>query len=216
MSGGTCSVSQVRTSVRNRCCCSVYVTSKSIEWSPLLTSADASGHAADPATAQSSTPFARRPRPMDGHVICAPLHYRPAGLVDSRHLARRISAGLDPARMSRHIPIACAVILLIAVTAPSADGALVSLGLQQAGVHGGAITTVATDASSPGDLFFLGAYGSFSLGDTGATGSAGQRPLLNSSALVLSDSTGGHPLHLRDDVAGLALARRRKGHAVTG
>ena len=93
--------------------------------------------------------------------------------------------------MSRCASIACAAVLLTVFTSARVDAALLSLGLQQAGINGGAITTVATDASSPGNLSFLGAYGTFSLGDTGASGSAGQSPFLNSSALVESNSTGG-------------------------
>ena len=93
--------------------------------------------------------------------------------------------------MRRRVSITCTAILLTVFTSARVDAALLSLGLQQAGVNGGVITTLATDAGSPGNLSFTGAYGSFSLGNTGASGSAGQSPLLNSSALVLSDSTGG-------------------------
>jgi hypothetical protein len=48
-----------------------------------------------------------------------------------------------------------AALLTIGSAVPKAS-ALPSLGLQEAGVNGGAITTVATDSSSPGNLSFMG------------------------------------------------------------
>jgi hypothetical protein len=85
-----------------------------------------------------------------------------------------------------------AALLMTGSAIPSANSLMLSLGLQQAGVNGGAITTVATDSNSPGNLSFMGTYGSFSLGNTGATGSpGGGQPILNTSVLVLSNSTGG-------------------------
>jgi hypothetical protein len=63
-----------------------------------------------------------------------------------------------------------AALLITSSAVPRANAVLLSLGLQEAGVNGGAITTVATDNSSPGNLSFTGTYGNFSLGNTGAAG----------------------------------------------
>jgi hypothetical protein len=83
-------------------------------------------------------------------------------------------------------------LLITGSAVPRADAVLLSLGLQQAGVNGGAITTVATDSNSPGNLSFTGIYGSFSLGNTGAVGSPAEaQPNLSTSVLVSSNSTGG-------------------------
>jgi hypothetical protein len=82
-------------------------------------------------------------------------------------------------------------LLITGSAVPRADAVLLSLGLQQAGVNGGAITTVATDSNSPGNLSFTGTYGSFSLGNTGAVGSPAEvQPNLSTSVLVSSNSTG--------------------------
>src|SRR5215468_130137 len=93
--------------------------------------------------------------------------------------------------MGRRAAIALATLLSMGSWAPGAGAALLSLGLQQDGVNGGAITTVATDAGTPGNLSFLGVYGSFSLGNTGATGATGPSPLLNTGVLALGNSPGG-------------------------
>lgn len=49
---------------------------------------------------------------------------------------------------------------VLGFAAPSAHAALTSIGLQEAGVNGGAITTVATDAGA-GTVTFNGSYGTF-------------------------------------------------------
>jgi hypothetical protein len=84
-----------------------------------------------------------------------------------------------------------AALLTIGSAVPKAS-ALLSLGLQEAGINGGAITTVATDSSAPGNLSFMGIYGSFSLGNTGALGSPAEvQPNLSTSVLVGSFLAGG-------------------------
>ena len=85
-----------------------------------------------------------------------------------------------------------AALLITGSVVPRVNAVLLSLGLQEAGINGGAITTVATDNSSPGNLSFTGTYGNFSLGNTGAAGSPGEtQPNLSTSVLILSNSSGG-------------------------
>jgi hypothetical protein len=47
-----------------------------------------------------------------------------------------------------------AALFLTGFAVPRGEAVLLSLGLQEAGVNGGAINTVATDASSPANLSF--------------------------------------------------------------
>ena len=79
-----------------------------------------------------------------------------------------------------------AALLITGSAVPKANAVLLSLGLQQAGVNGGAITTVATDAGSPGNLSFTGRYGSFGLGNTGAVGSPGEPQAILSTSVLIS------------------------------
>ena len=54
--------------------------------------------------------------------------------------------------------------------APAAHASLISIGLQEAGTNGGAVTTVATD-NGIGGVSYAGAYGDFTLNQIQATGS---------------------------------------------
>ena len=68
------------------------------------------------------------------------------------------------------IAVVAAALGIGAVGANPAHASLISIGLQQAGVNGGAITTVATDAASPGSVGYIGAYGTFSTNNISAVG----------------------------------------------
>ncbi|WP_081432856.1 PEP-CTERM sorting domain-containing protein [Acidiphilium cryptum] len=69
-----------------------------------------------------------------------------------------------------------------------AQAGVISLGLQESGVNGGAITTEATGS---GGAIFSGSYGSFSLNELTASGAPGAATNFSSTALNTSTSTGG-------------------------
>lgn len=84
--------------------------------------------------------------------------------------------------------------------APAAQADVISIGLQEAGVNGGAITTVASGATAPnttcflsGDCIWAGSYGTFAvsnisgLGNPPLTGPA----VLDSSSMNLSSTAAG-------------------------
>lgn len=88
--------------------------------------------------------------------------------------------------------LASAAVFAMSALATAANAVTVSIGFQQSGVNGGAITTVATSntgvASSP-----TSAYGTFAVNGVLATGS-GPNPfgeLLSSTALNISSATAG-------------------------
>ncbi len=73
--------------------------------------------------------------------------------------------------------------------APLAHADLVSIGLQEAGVNGGSITTV---ASGNGNASFSGSYGTFTLNQVSATGTPPlPQPDMDSSSINTSTSTAG-------------------------
>lgn len=74
----------------------------------------------------------------------------------------------------------------------AAHADLVTIGLQQTGVNGGAITTVGTPASGASSITAL-AYGSFTANSVSAIGASLQPPpeLLDSTSINVSSSTAG-------------------------
>jgi hypothetical protein len=69
-----------------------------------------------------------------------------------------------------------------------AQAGTISLGLQESGVSGGAITT---EATGNGGAIFQGSYGSFSLNELSASGAPGAATNFSSTAINTSTSTGG-------------------------
>ncbi len=76
------------------------------------------------------------------------------------------------------LPAAAIVAAPLMLAAP-ASATLISIGLQQSGVNGGAITTSATDSVIPGSAVFAGSYGTFTFNTITAQGA----PLLSQGSL---------------------------------
>ena len=84
-----------------------------------------------------------------------------------------------------------AVSLAALLVFPSAQASLISIGLQQAGVNGGAITTVAMDAGT-GAVAFVGSYGSFNFNTITAQGApALPQGTLSTTSIQTSSSAAG-------------------------
>ncbi len=74
----------------------------------------------------------------------------------------------------------------------AASASIISIGISQAGVNGGALTTVATDSTTPGSASYSGNYGPFVFNSITATGS----PILaqgNLSTTSIQASTSASP-----------------------
>src|ERR1700733_2601871 len=86
-----------------------------------------------------------------------------------------------------------AMLTCAGLLAPSAANATtISIGLQESGVNGGVITTVATDSGSPGLASFAGGYGTFAINSIGGIGYPGlAQPALDTNSLNVSSSSGG-------------------------
>ena len=83
--------------------------------------------------------------------------------------------------------VAIATLALLSTSIARAD--TISIGLQEAGVNGGALTTVAT---GPGSASFSGAYGTFTLNNTSGTGSPFlPQPELDSGTVNASSAAAG-------------------------
>jgi len=91
----------------------------------------------------------------------------------------------------RNAVAALALVIGVAVGGPSANASLVSIGLQETGVNGGAVSTVGTGIDSL--VTFSGAYGTFTVNGITALGSPPNpsNDLLSTTSLNLSSSTPG-------------------------
>jgi hypothetical protein len=98
--------------------------------------------------------------------------------------------------LRRILPLVAVVMALCGAAVPSARGSMI-LGLQEAGVNGGAITTV-TSAPSLTNASFSGTYGDFTVNFFG--GVASQSPsssqLLDSTTQVVNNSGTSKVLHM--------------------
>ncbi len=93
--------------------------------------------------------------------------------------------------MRKTLASAIGLLAASALSATSAHASLISIGLQEAGYGGGAVTTVKTDAGT-GSAIYEGAFGSFTLNDIDAVGSPIlPSPNLDSSAINVSAAAGG-------------------------
>lgn len=95
--------------------------------------------------------------------------------------------------------VALVVALLVLASGAHADN--ISIGLQQAGINGGAITTV---ASGSGFASFVGGYGSFTFNSVSGTGSPIlAEPSLASTSLDVQNSIGSDIIHVFVTQSGL-------------
>ncbi len=92
--------------------------------------------------------------------------------------------------MRKHLLATAALLASAALSAPAAHAAaLISIGLQESSVDGGAIDTVQTGS---GSVIFDGSYGTFKINEIQALGSpALSQPNLDSGAIDLSGAKGG-------------------------
>lgn len=82
------------------------------------------------------------------------------------------------------------VLTLSGLMATSAYAGTISLGLQEAGYNGGAISTVASGGLNNGAIF-EGSYGTFAVNQLGASGVPSTATNFSSTAINTSTSTGG-------------------------
>jgi hypothetical protein len=85
----------------------------------------------------------------------------------------------------------------------SANATLISIGLQE---DGGAISTVATDAGTPGDAAFAGSFGTFLVNNVSGIGSPLlPQPQLLTNAINVTTGSGSHVLNVFITEQGLSL-----------
>jgi hypothetical protein len=98
------------------------------------------------------------------------------------HVMRKLSV------FNKGAVAALAGVALLATMASTASAALISIGLQEAGVNGGAVTTM---ASGTGSAVFSGAYGSFTLNTVSGATAPIVTDSVNGNSLDVSSATPG-------------------------